>query len=162
MKKAFTLIELVIAVIVFALAITLLYGVINGINKKEKRSIKEYREYHKVLMSKKLFYEDLMYAKKIFKDNDKKIYIFQTKNSLYALSNPYVVYKLKDKTLYRIESYKKLTRDMTSQDLENARVLPVLKDCIDFLIFEKGDYITVFYKIKNRVIFKVRKLSSLM
>jgi len=128
-KKGFTLIEMVIAVIVFSVAILLLYEVVSMLNKKKDNEIKIYRTFHHTQELKRLIYKDLLQENGISINNDKKIITFRTKNSISGISYPYVAYLLKKETLYRIESHKKLSQDLTSSMLESANILILSKTC---------------------------------
>ncbi len=158
MKRGFTLIEMIIAVAIFSLAMILLYDVINILNKTKDREIASYKQYHKLQELKRLFYQDMMYSSQLKIDNSKKIVLFKTKNSLYGYNNPYIEYILKKEILYRVESYQKLTLNLKSSELEDARVLVLLKNCKDILFFKDKKGINIYLKEKSSHIFKVNFL----
>ena len=159
MKKGFTLIEMVIAVAIFSLAMILLYDVINMLGKTKDREIASYKQYHKLQELKRLFYQDIMYVSQLKIDNTKKRVLFRTKNSLYGYNNPYIEYILKKNILYRVESYKKLSLDLKTSMLDNSRILPILKNCKDFLIFKDKQGIILYLKTPKETIFKVNLAS---
>lgn len=154
-KKGFTLIEMIIAVAIFSLAIILLYDVTNILGKTKDREIASYKQYHKIQELKRLFYQDLIYAAELKIDNAKKRVIFKTKNSLYGYNNPYVGYILKKEILYRIESYKKLSFDLKTSILDSSKILVLFKKCKDIRLFKDSKGVTVFLKIDKEYIFKV-------
>ena len=156
-KSGFTLIEMIIAIAVFSIAMILLYDVVNMLNKRKDIDITKYKKYHKTQELKKLFYQDLMSEKDISIDNEKKISIFRTKNSLHGISYPFVAYILKKNILYRVESYKKIDKDIKSSMLDSAKILILLKACQNFLLFKDKQGIIVYMKTKNETIFKVNK-----
>ena len=131
-KSGFTLIEMIIAIAVFSVAMVLLYDVVNMLNKRKDIDIAKYKKYHKTQELRKLFYQDLMSEKDIIIDNEKKISIFKTKNSLHGISYPFVAYILKKNILYRVESYKKIDKDLKSSMLDSAKVLILLRPCQNF------------------------------
>ncbi len=159
-KGAFTLIEMIVAIAVFSISILLLYGVINTFKKKQQQEINIYKSYHNTKEAKKLIYKDLISEKKLFLDNENRLFIFQSKNSLYGITAPYIAYVLKNRILYRVESYKKLTKDMTSSELEVSKILPILKNCKDFSLTVDKKGVIVFIKSAKDTIFKVKNLSS--
>ena len=154
-KKGFTLIEMIIAVAIFSLAMILLYNVINTLNKTKDREIASYKQYHKLQELKRLFYQDLMYATQLQIDNPKKRVLFKTKNSLYGYNNPYIEYILKKRILYRVESYRKLSLNPTSAELKNTNILLLLNHCNNILFFKNKRGVTIYIKDKLIHILKI-------
>jgi len=158
-RNAFTLLEMLIAIAVFAVSITLLYEVFNTLDKKRERTLQNYKSYRKIEQIKRLMYRDLIYQKDF--ETKKDFYIFKTKNSLYGISDPYVAYTLKNGILYRLESNKKIDSDPTTQALSIVKILPLCK-CKEFSLFQDKEGMTLYIKETNsKIIFKVPNLSSL-
>ena len=155
MKKGFTLIEMLIAVMIFSLVMVLLYDIVGILNKTKDRHIASYKQHHKMEELKRLFYQDLIYATAIKIDNEKKRVLFKTKNSLYGYNTPYIEYILKKKRLYRIESYKKLSLLPQTSMLEHSKILPLLNDCRNFSIFKEKTSIILYLKTQKENIFKI-------
>ena len=153
--------EMIIAIVVFSLSIILLYNVINMLNKIKDREMVSYRELYHFQELKRLFYQDMMYATKIEIDNEKKRVLFKTKNSLYGYNHPYVEYILKKKILYRVESYKKLTLEPTSFELNSARILQLLNSCKNILFFKDKKGVNIYLKEKFNHIFKIYFLNQI-
>ncbi len=154
-KKGFTLIEMIIAVIIFSLVVILLYNIIGLLKKTKDKDIASYQKYHKMQELKRLFYQDLMYATDIKIDNAKKRVLFKTTNSLYGYSNPYVEYILAKNRLFRVESYKKLSLYLKSSMLDSSKILLLLKSCKEFSIFKEKRGIILYLKASKENIFKI-------
>ena len=111
MRKAFTLIELLISVSILSIMMIFLYksyaslNMSNNFYKKELESIKSEQ------IKKRVFFLDFslsLYKKNniLNQDIDEDVVFLQTSNSLHKRFNPYVAYIVKDSNLYRLESLK--------------------------------------------------------
>jgi len=110
-KRAFTLIELIIAIMILSLMMIFLYksyselNISNSILKKELSSVTQVQKLKKVL------YLDFLLAlpqsvKIQNRDTKEDAVFFQSSNSLHKRYNPYIVYMVKEERLYRLESLK--------------------------------------------------------
>ena len=111
MRKAFTLIELMIAITILAIIMTFLYKSYADLNLSNKHYEKISNDISKTTKIKKIIYLDIALSfpktiKIINEDKDKDVLFLQTTNSIHKRFNPYVAYILKDEKLYRIESLK--------------------------------------------------------
>jgi len=172
MKKAFTLIEMMIAISIFAIVSLFLYKSyysLNQSNLKYEELLKKSEKFNKI---KKTIYLDftLALSSDISILNQEKIedvVLFQTTNSIHNRINPYVGYIIKDKTLYRIESLNKLTYPLDAEldadvdkiaKVKRFRVYKALKKINSFsktlylvdIIFENG----------NRILYKIDSLNN--
>lgn len=159
-KKGFTLVEIVIAIALFSISLIILFNITKILQKQRDRAVSTYRLYHQIEEIKKLFFMDLINEQNITIDNDKKITIFKTTNSLYGFTYPYVAYILKNHILYRIESYKNIDKNLKTSTLESARILVLSKKCKDIRFFKDDLGITIFFKIDKEHIFKVFFLNN--
>ncbi len=147
MKRAFTLIEMVIAIAIFALAMTLLYENLDISKKffsktKEVYKRAEYKE--KVI---KLLYQDFLNATDLKSDIDEKAVVFRTSNSIFHIPHPYVGYYNIKNRLYRIESIHPLKTVLSFNDLQNARVFPIDMNITDFQVkIDKDKNILIYFK----------------
>jgi len=113
MKKAFTLIELVVATIILSILMVFLYrsyADLNRVNKTYTKSADHLREEELI---KKTFYLDLLLAGKesiVIQQIDKQFDFisFMTRHSIHRRINPYVSYIVKEKVLYRLESLQQI------------------------------------------------------
>jgi len=113
MKKAFTLVELVISVILLSILMLFLYksyAQLNLLNKEYHLEVKKLQNKERI---KRTFYLDLTEAQKssvqIIKDKYFYFISFSTINSLHRRIKPYVCYLVKNETLYRLESLKRIS-----------------------------------------------------
>lgn len=125
-RKAFTLIEIIIAITILSIMMLYLYksyaslNLSNAFYQTKTLQIKETK-----LKQKTLFLDfslTLFGAYEIVKQSKKVDKIFlQTSHSLHGRINPYVAYVVKDSRLYRMESYKKLT----DENFETETILDI-------------------------------------
>jgi len=110
MKKAFTLIEVIISIFIFSMITIFLYKSISSLkinNKNLKRTSQKNKNLSKVAM---LLKSDLILAKEFDKKLlEKDILSIKTTNSIYNIAKPKVVWKiLKDENkLVRVEEINK-------------------------------------------------------
>jgi prepilin-type N-terminal cleavage/methylation domain-containing protein len=157
MKKAFTLIELMIAVIILSILILAMNNIIVNL-KSTKDFLKVYlqKQNKDELLIKTLYY-DILNATSIkiihsINSNYDRLYL-QTNNSLYRLIEPYVVwYVSKNKnSLIRIESPFEIKLPN-----ENAFFLDKFKENVKiFRIFKKGGKDLIFIKAKKPIYFEM-------
>jgi len=113
MKKAFTLIEILISIIILSIMVFVLSDVVKNMNVSKNILEKNFQnEYYKNIALKVLYYDIL--NSKYINVSQKKNYSFismQTTNSLYNIPAPYVVWYVskKDNALMRMELPKKVT-----------------------------------------------------
>lgn len=157
MKKAFTLIELMIAVIILSILILTMNNIIVNL-KSTKDFLKRYlQKQDKNELLVKTFYYDILNATSIkiihsINSNYDRLYL-QTNNSLYRLIMPYVVwYVSKNKnSLIRIESPFKIKLLN-----ENVFFLDKFKENVKiFRIFKKGGKDLIFIKDKKPIYFEM-------
>ena len=147
MKRAFTLIEMVIAIAIFALAMTLLYENLD-ISKKffsQTKEVYKRAEYKERVI--KLLYQDFLNVADLKSDIDEKAVVFRTNNSIFHIPHPYVGYYNIKNRLYRVESIHPLKIVLTFNDLQNARVFPIDINISDFRVkIDKEKNILIYFK----------------
>jgi prepilin-type N-terminal cleavage/methylation domain-containing protein len=109
MKKAFTLIELMVSIVILSILMLFLYQSYAGLNKSNEVIGTKVNEFEHLVLVKKTVYLDFYTSKytkmKILKqDQDEDVVYIQTKNSLHQMFAPYVAYVVKNEILYRLES----------------------------------------------------------
>ncbi len=168
-KKAFTLVELLVSIIIFSLMIVALYksysslNMSNSIYKNKSNSIKT------IELKKKTIYLDLMLAMPrnlsyLDKDTQEDIISFQTTNSIHKRFNPYVAYIVKDSILYRLESLNKIkTYPLDSSFTGNIDEFGAVNK---FKIYESRSkefesyLVNILFKDSSRILLKVNVLSQ--
>ncbi|MDQ7042691.1 MAG: prepilin-type N-terminal cleavage/methylation domain-containing protein [Sulfurimonas sp.] len=117
-KRAFTLIELLISIIILTILMLFLYKSYANLNKSNTLLNEEVQKISKIEKIKKAIVLDFTSALKqkpplksiniINQDTKTDIVFLQSSHSLHLRINPYIGYIVKDKILYRIESLKPL------------------------------------------------------
>ena len=159
-KKAFSLVELIISVILLGIIVTFLYSTVSNLEKNNKifaDNEKELRKREKVI---ELLYED------IFTANDLNITGFhnsvlymQTSNSLFDIVDPYVTWLVsKEKnTLLRFESTKKFN----TQNSDYFHISKVGENCETFKIYQSKQkeniLIHIQFKDQKPLVFEFAK-----
>lgn len=136
MKRAFSLIELIIAVALMAIiAIFLNYALANFKSSQKKIAQKELTKTNRYKI-KELLYLDLMQMSelKIYYGKINDVVFLRTKNSLFNNVEPFVNYVVvkKNKTLLRIESQKPITHPINEFDLTNIGYNIIVQDVENF------------------------------
>jgi len=138
-KKAFTLIELIISIVILSIMMVFLFESYSQLNRSNEIFVDESENISRVELLKKTLYLDLTTALKksvliINQDKQTDILFLQTSNSIHKRINPYVAYIFKDKKLYRLESLKKMSEyplvsdsEFVADELGNVKIFRIYK-----------------------------------
>ena len=158
MRQAFTLIELMIAITLTALLITLLYNTVNNITKsKDLYFKKEKNLLDSVQRIQKLLTLDLLnsdvnstFITNMEVGKPSKVLI-HTSNSLHRIENPWVFYKVTDENeLLRIESPYRPKFPLTQQYSSNIKVDIICNKTKKFNIHKlKNELLVIFQCQQN-------------
>ena len=121
MRRAFSLVELMISIVILSIMMLFLYKSYSGLNKSNKLFDIEVQKVAKIEKIKNTLYLDIMLSQSVLiqnQDNKEDVVFLQTRNSVHDRFNPYVAYLLKDKKLYRLESLKELREYPLAADSE--------------------------------------------
>jgi prepilin-type N-terminal cleavage/methylation domain-containing protein len=123
MRKAFTLIELVVAIGILSIVMIFLYKSYASLNKSNAFYKKEVSQIKSKELKKKVLFLDFSLAKDksvqiLNQEKNQDIVFLQSSNSMHNRYNPYIAYIFKDKKLYRLESLKKFQSYPLSVDAE--------------------------------------------
>jgi len=168
-KRAFSLIELLVSIVILSLMMVALYksysslNISNDIYKNKSVTIKTLE------LKKKTIYLDLLMAMPnslihLDKDTKEDIISFQTTNSIHKRFNPYITYVLKDSRLYRLESLKKIK--IYPFDFDIDAVIDDLGEVNRFKVYKsdsKDDeiyLINVEFKDGSDILLKTKVLSQ--
>ncbi len=152
MKKAFTLVEVIISVILLGLIVTFIYKSLTNMqisNNIFQNKSKELSKKEKIL---KLLYEDLFEADSIKITGGKKYKAIElkTNSSIFNISKPRVLWFVSNykNTLVRAESSK---LPLTYENRFISHISKVKENCETFFIqrSNKADKILIFIKFKN-------------
>ena len=152
MKRAFTLIEIVISIFLTLLIVTFLYKSLAHQSLFNKLLSKKSSQQEKFFKITQLLFKDFNEAENIkiergFEKSFYRIYL-RTNNSLYQIPKPFVLYFVhkEDNTLVRLESPYPIKLPLTQEGAWRVYGLPLLKDIKKFEIFSsKKRYLKLLY-----------------
>jgi prepilin-type N-terminal cleavage/methylation domain-containing protein len=113
MRRAFTLIELMISIVILSIIMVFLYKSYAELNSQNKLYDQAANKIKKIELIKQTLFLDLSLSLKgssVIISQDKKIdnFFCQSTHSIHDRINPYIGYIVKDNKLYRVESLKPL------------------------------------------------------
>ncbi len=162
MKKAFTLIEIIIAVFIFSIIIMYMYNVIAVASKSTSAYENMYKNDEKNQLVKKLFYNDIFnqtdpYLDTKIKTKDKfSTYFLRTNNSLHNIVSPYVAYKMIGNDLYRFESPRKFKFPIKEEQEKNIYYNKIASNLDYFLIYDfKNSKLISYSQKSSKTIFEI-------
>lgn len=121
MRKAFTLIEMMISISILSIMMIYLYRANASVNKSNTFYEKQVNKFNHLTLKKRVLFLDISLSlyqqiSIVHIDKESDILFLQTTNSLHRRVNPFVAYIVKEKKLYRLESFKKLTYPFVETD----------------------------------------------
>ena len=151
-KKAFTLVELIISIVLLGIIVTFLYSTVSNLEKTNKI----FAANEKALSSREkvidLLYDDIFTANSLtltgFKNS---LASMQTNNSLFDIASPYVTWLVsKEKnTLLRFESTKKF-KDIDSQNSDYFHISKVGENCEVFRVYQSKKKENILIHLKSK------------
>jgi len=166
MRRAFTLIEMMVSITILSIMMIYLYKTNSSVNQSNVFYEREVNKLNLLTLKKRVFFLDLsliLYQQSsvLHIDKDEDMLFLQTTNSLHKRVNPFVAYIVKKEKLYRLESLKKLTYPFSEADKFDV-------DCFgDIDIFrvykqKKKETFLVDLKFKNsdKILMKVNVLNE--
>jgi prepilin-type N-terminal cleavage/methylation domain-containing protein len=168
MKKAFTLIELVISIVILSILMIFLYKSYSDLNLVNAIYTKEITKISKTEHIKETLYKDILLATyttiSITSESKNYDYLYmQTKNSIHQLINPYVSYIIHNKTLYRLESAIKIDSYPIQNDI--PFIVDKIGEVEKFRIYPSQNQIDQLFlvqlKLKDQLnmVFKIKALN---
>jgi len=142
MKKAFTLIEMLISISILSIMMIFLYKSYASLNSSNSLLKDEVNSIEKQELKKKVLFLDfsLIIDNKIDvlnKGTKEDVVFIQSKNSIHNRINPYITYIVKDSILYRLESLEKFyTADLR---FDNEFVYDNLGEVNSFRVYTSRD-----------------------
>lgn len=155
MRKAFTLVELMISVLLLSLIVTFLYQSVAQLQTSNMQFLKKTDQLKVRESLLELLYNDFInasFVQWIERENDYDVILMQTNNSFHDMSQPFVMYKVykEDAHLKRIESPVEKT-DFNNNIfrfndiIENVKSFKVYENKGHYLIYVKADEIEDIY-----------------
>jgi len=171
MRKAFTLIELLISIVILTILMLFLYKSYAALNRSNTVLAQELTSIEKFEKVKKVLYMDFTLALKSKKivtilkqDRNADVVFLQTKNSLHKRVNPYVAYVFKEHKLYRLESLKPFKEYPFTADVEF--VADYLGEVDTFRVYEskraksKVYLVHILFADAKEILLKIKPLNS--
>jgi len=170
MRKAFTLIELMISIAILSIIMIFLYKSYAELNLSNKIYTKKLEEIKKIELIKKVIYLDFSLSKYkdvniTHQDKIEDTVFFQTTHSIHNRINPYVAYIVKDKKLYRLESLKPIVEYPLVADSEF--ISDFLGEVKSFRVYSATDptkakyLVEIDFEIENDILLKIKPLNEL-
>lgn len=166
MRKAFTLIEMMISISILSIMMIYLYKTNSSVNQSNIFYEREVNKLNHLTLKKRVLFLDISLSlyqqiSIVHIDKESDILFLQTTNSLHRRVNPFVVYIVKNEKLYRLESLKKLTYPFSDADKFDV-------DCfgdIDiFRVYKQKKKETFFadlkFKNSDKILMKVNVLNE--
>ena len=165
MRKAFTLIELVVSIGILSIIMIFLYKSYASLNESNSFYKKEVSKIKSEQLKKKVIFLDFSLAMNVdVKPQDKQedIVFLQSSNSMHNRYNPYIAYIFKEQKLYRLESLKQFKDYPLSADAEFS--VEYFGEADSFRVYRSDNNATesylihVDFKVEEDVLLKVKVL----
>ena len=169
MRKAFTLIELIISIAILSILMLFLYKSYSMLNRSNTLISKEISTLKKFELIKKIVYMDFTLSlskstKVLNQERDEDVVFLQTSNSIHDRVNPYVAYIVKNKKLYRLESLKPFKEYPLTSDAEyEADELGEIKSFRTYASSNKSlslYLVHIVFKDKREILLKIKAFNS--
>jgi prepilin-type N-terminal cleavage/methylation domain-containing protein len=166
MKRAFTLIEMLIAVGLLSVITLFLYQTYSSLQHSNRFYGEELSEAAREQKLRKTIYLDLALSmpdsiKLINIDKNSDVLIMQSSHSVHQRIMPYIAYLVKDAHLMRIESSQKLSYPLSG---EEEMVIDDLEEVNIFRVFQKDDSFLVHLEEadKKMILFRTNRLNDVV
>ncbi len=173
MRKAFTLIEMMISVVILSIIMLFLYESYSALNRSNSFYGERVEHIKDEQLRKRAVFLDFSLAlhetvKILNQERDEDVLYMQSSNSLHKRYNPYIAYIVKNKKLYRLESIKEFKEYPFSVD--NNFIVDFIGDVDSFRVYKsikkKQDATLVSYLVhidftkENDILLKVKALNE--
>ncbi|WP_297442938.1 prepilin-type N-terminal cleavage/methylation domain-containing protein [Sulfurimonas sp.] len=170
-RTAFTLIEMLVAISIFSIMMLYLYKTYSTVNISNDNLKVEANKIKTIEALKKVVFLD--YSLALYKPNEiitidnresnEDFIHFQSSHSIHRRINPYIIYMVKNKKLYRLESLKKISSYEMSSDAEFD--IDFLGDVNSFRVYKSTNknvvyLIAINFKKMGKVLLKVKPLNE--
>ncbi len=165
-RKGFTLVEILVSVVLLGLISLFVASTIFQTKKNSKIFEKKIEETQKIENLTSILYRDLLQSSElnIASYKNYSIVSFRSKNSIYAIDNPYILWLVlkKDNTLTRFESSKLVHLPIKEEDKRYIFMDTMKKACQFFQVKLSKDKksILVYMEIKEHspILFEIKKI----
>jgi len=168
MRKAFTLIELLISIVILSILMLFLYKSYASLNRSNDTLAQQTQKIKKEELLKKTIYLDFSVAfaatfKTLNQSKTEDVVFLQSSHSVHDRINPYIAYLVKDKILYRLESLKPFKEYPLAADSEF--VADTLGRVKTFRLYKSSKAASMIYLLhivfenKNEILMKLKVLN---
>ncbi len=121
MRRAFTLIEMMVAIVILSIMMLFLYQSYASLNRSNALYKTKVQQIKSLELKKKIIFLDFSLAlyktaQIINKEKNEDTVFLQSSHSIHKRYNPYIAYIVREKRLYRLESLKEFKTDPLSPD----------------------------------------------
>ena len=171
-RAAFTLIEMMIAIVIFSLIVVFLYKSYDALKQSNQKYTVMTKEMERLWRIKKMLYLDFALSLQsdvsvLNQEKNEDVVLLQTSNSLHNRFYPYVAYVVKDGVLYRLESLRKLTYPFDAETTADVDEVAKVTNFRLYKALKKEDSNAVAYYLIDikladgkRILYKVRALNE--
>ncbi|SFV54029.1 hypothetical protein MNB_SM-7-1002 [hydrothermal vent metagenome] len=171
-RGAFTLIEMMVAIVIFSLIVISLYKSYDALKESNQKYSKITEEMEHLWRIKRVLYLDFALTLKsnvkvLNQERNRDIVLLQTSNSIHNRFNPFVAYVVKNGVLYRLESLYKLHYPFDTQTVADVdRIGKVKRFRIYKALKKEGQRVISYYLIdilfsdKTKILYKIRALNE--
>ena len=171
-RAAFTLIEMMIAIVIFSLIVVFLYKSYDALKRSNQKYTKISKEMRHLWRIKKMLYLDFALVlhsdvSVLNQEKNEDVVLLQTSNSLHNRFYPYVAYVVKEGVLYRLESLRKLSYPFDAETTADVDEIAKVKRFRIYKALKKeGSNAVAYYLIDmkladgERILYKVRALNE--
>ncbi len=166
MKRAFTLVEIMVSVVLLGLISMFVSSAIQQTKKNNRVFETQTKRDNKLEKAVDTIYADISQSKSISIDTQKHYSTLhvKSKNSLYGISEPHIVWLVlkKNNTLVRLESARKITLPVKKEFEKYIFIDKTIENCDDFSInLSNGkDSVLALISVKDRpdALFEIKLL----
>ncbi len=171
-RAGFTLIEMMIAIVIFSLIVVFLYKSYDALKQSNQKYTAITKEMQHMWRIKRMLYLDFALSFKsgvsvLNQEKNEDVVLLQTSNSLHSRFYPYVAYVVKDGVLYRMESLRKLSYPFDAEtDADVDKIAEIKRFRIYKALKKEGSNIEAYYLLDikfasgERILYKVRALNE--
>ena len=172
MRRAFTLIEMMIAIVIFSLIVVFLYKSYDSLKRSNNKYTAVPKDMRYLWRIKRMLYLDFALSLNsnvsvLNQEKNEDVVLLQTSNSLHNRFYPYVAYIVKERRLYRLEALRKLVYPFDAETeadvdeiakVERFRIYKALKKEAKNIV----TYYLVDIKLSSgeHILYKIRALNE--
>lgn len=172
MRRAFTLIEMMIAIVIFSLIVVFLYKSYDVLRQSDRKYTAITKQMQHLWRIKKMLYLDFALLLKsdvnvLHQETNEDVVLLQSSNSLHGRFYPYIAYVVKEGVLYRLESLRKLTYPFDAEVSADVDMVAKVKRFRVYKALKKENESTVAYYLVDlhladgkRILYKVRAFNE--